>query len=121
MCCYTRMSSEKASVATAAVTAPEFQAAWATTREGLQAGYGDAQPLTFRSLTVGKQAAVLGAAAALLALSARGVVDAERWAFGNGQARAAAGRRFPHSGPSLPYGVLTIELRLVPTPHPTPV
>ncbi|WP_138758366.1 hypothetical protein [Modestobacter altitudinis] len=77
------------------MTAPEFQAAWATTRKGFQAGYGDAAPLTFRSLAVGKQAAVLGAAATVLALSARGVVAAERWAFGHGQAtddRVVAGR-----------------------------
>ena len=99
-----------------AVTAPEFRAAWAATRAEFRTGHGDAPPLAFRDLPASTQAAVVGAAAAVLALSARGVVAAERWAFGHGQARAAAGKRFPHTGPALAYGVLTIGSWLVPGP-----
>ncbi|WP_222194485.1 hypothetical protein [Modestobacter italicus] len=103
-----------------AVTAPELQAAWAATRAEFRAGHGDAPPLTPRSLTVGGRAAALGAAATVLALSVRGVVAAERWAFEHGQARAAAGRQLPHTVPALAYSVLTIGLWLVPAPSPAP-
>ncbi|GAA4757912.1 hypothetical protein GCM10023328_47200 [Modestobacter marinus] len=102
------------------MTAPEVQAAWASTRDGLESDGDGGLRLTFASLTVGKKAAVLGAAAAVLALPARGVVAAERWAFGHGQARAAAGKRFPHTGPALAYGVLMIGLWLVPAPSSDP-
>ncbi|MCZ2804385.1 hypothetical protein O2W18_04660 [Modestobacter sp. VKM Ac-2983] len=102
-----------------ALSAPELRAALATTRERPEPD-GDDPPPTFRSLPVGKQAVTLGSVAAALALAARGVVAGERWAFRRGQARAAAGKRLPHTGPALVYGVLTIGLWLVPPPSSDP-
>ncbi|MCZ2824249.1 MULTISPECIES: hypothetical protein [unclassified Modestobacter] len=103
-----------------ALSAPELRAASATTRARPGPGGDDDPPLTFRSLPVGTQAVTLGSAAAALALAARGVVAGERWAFRQGQARAAAGKRLPHTGPALAYGALTIGLWLVPAPSSDP-
>jgi hypothetical protein len=57
--------------------------------------------------------------AAVLAGSIGGVCIAERWAFRRGQARAAAGKRLPHTGPALLYGALSGGLWLLPTPSGT--
>jgi hypothetical protein len=95
---------------------PDLRAAWATARE--QQG-PDGEPAlreTFRSLSAGNKAVVLGSLAAVLACSVRGVLAAERWIFRHGQARAACGKPLPHTGPALLYGALASGLWFLPTP-----
>jgi hypothetical protein len=47
-------------------------------------------------------------------------VAAERWVFRRGEARAAAGRRFAHSGPALLYGAVAAGLVIAADAIPTP-
>jgi hypothetical protein len=53
---------------------------------------------------------------AVLAGSVSCVVAGERWAYRRGEARAAAGKRLPHTGPALLYGALAGGLWLLPDP-----
>jgi hypothetical protein len=101
-----------------AAAVPELRSAWAEARDSLaSAGPDDPRtaagpgPVPTRTLAVATAAGI-----AALALSARGVVAAERWAFRHGQARAAAGRRLPHTGPALVYGVVAGALWFVTAP-----
>ncbi|MCZ2860652.1 hypothetical protein [Blastococcus sp. VKM Ac-2987] len=109
----------KAGITAVALAAafPDLRATWATTREQLQV---DGEPVfstAFSSLPVVRQAVVLGIGAAVLAGSAGGVLAGERWAFRRGEARAAAGKRLPHTGPALVYGALAGVLWLLPPPE----
>ena len=70
----------------------------------------------FESMGPRGKVAVVGAAAGALALTAGLTVAAERWMFRHGEARAAAGRRLPHTGPALAYGALATALWLIPPP-----
>jgi Ca2+/Na+ antiporter len=102
-----------------AASMPELRATWATAREPLEPGSESRLSEVFRSLPVRSKAVVVGSVAALLAGSIGGVVIVERWAFRHGQARAAAGKRLPHTGPALLYGALASGLWLLPTPSDT--
>ncbi len=99
-----------------AAAAPELRSAWTAARE--QPGLDDQvlPAATFRSLPPGKKAVALAPVAAVLACATVGVVAAERRAFRHGQARAAAGKRLPHTGPALLYGAVAGGLWLFPTP-----
>ena len=99
-----------------AASVPELRATWDTARERQQLD-GEA-PLSevFRSLPARSRAVVLGSVAAVLAGSIGMVIVAERWAFRHGQARAASGRRLPHTAPALLYGALSGGLWLLPDP-----
>ncbi|SNX96621.1 hypothetical protein SAMN06893097_104336 [Geodermatophilus sabuli] len=103
-----------------ATSVPELRATWAAARERQE--LDGAAPLSevLRSLPASSKAVVFGLAAAGLAGSIGGILIAERWAFRHGQARAAAGKRLPHTGPALVYGALASGLRLLPTPSDTP-
>lgn len=99
-----------------AASLPELRAAWVTGREQQALDGGPRPTEVFRSLPARSKAVVLGLAAAVLTGSIGGVVAAERWAYRHGEARAAAGRRLPHTGPALVYGALASGLWLLPTP-----
>ena len=112
----------KAGLTALAVTAslPELRATMATARERQPL---DGEPLPseiFRSLPARSRAVVIGSAAVVLAGSIGWILLAERWAFRHGQARAAAGKRLPHTGPALVYGALAGGLWLLPAPADTP-
>jgi hypothetical protein len=94
-----------------AVAVPELRAAWAVARaEQHPAGGDTGSPVTFASLPGRSRLLLLGAGAAAVAVAARGMIAAERWAFRHGESRAAAGKRLPHTGPALLYGALTTGL-----------
>jgi hypothetical protein len=57
--------------------------------------------------------------AAVLAGSIGWVLIAERWAFRQGQARTASGKRLPRTGPALLNRALASGLWLLPTPSDT--
>jgi hypothetical protein len=103
----------------AAASVPDLRAAWATARERQELDGEALTSKTSSSLPAGIKAVVLGSVAALLACSIGGVLTAERWIFRRGQARAASGKRLPHTGPALLYGALASGLRLLPTPSDT--
>ena len=54
--------------------------------------------------------------ATALAAGIGGLLTAERWIFRRGQARAASGKRLPHTGPAVAYGALSSALWLLPPP-----
>jgi hypothetical protein len=111
----------KAGLTTLAVAAsvPELRATWATARERQELD-GEATPSEiFRSLPASSKAVAFGVVAAGLPASIGGVLIAERWAFRHGQARAAAGKRLPHTVPALLYRALASGLWLLPTPSDT--
>lgn len=111
----------KAGLTTVAVAAsvPELRAAWATVRERPGVEDGGLPSPSFSSLPAGSKAVVLGFGAAALAGSIGVVLVGERWAFRHGQARAAAGKRLPHTAPALLYGAMAAGLWLLPTPSDT--
>lgn len=77
---------------------------------------GASLPETLRALPLRTKAVAGGVLTAALAGSVAGTVAAERWAHRRGQARAAAGKRLPHTGPALVYGALMAALGLLPAP-----
>jgi hypothetical protein len=102
-----------------AASVPELRATWDTARER-QESAAEAPPWeVFRSLPARSRAVGFGFVAALLAGPIGCVLIAERWAFRHGQARAASGKRLPHTGPALLYGALAGGLWLLPTPSDT--
>ena len=101
-----------------AASVPELRATWVTAHEHERDGEVT-PPEVFRSLPARSKAVVLGSLAAVLAGSIGWVLIAERWAFRHGQARAASGKRLPHTGPALLYGALASGLWLLPTPSDT--
>ena len=111
----------KAGLTAVAVAAamPALRAAWATAREGLEVDGGARASEVVGSLPATSKAVVLGVVSAVLAGSVGCVVTAERWAFRRGEARAAAGKRLPHTGPALLYGALASGLWLLPEPSDT--
>ena len=108
----------KAGISAVALAAavPDLRATWATSREQLQAAGDPPLPTVVGELPAGKKAVLIGVAAAVVAGSIGGVVVAERKAFRRGEARAAAGKRLPHTGPALLYGALAGGVMLLPTP-----
>jgi hypothetical protein len=101
---------------TAVAAVPELRAARATARERQDVDGGPRPSEVFRSLPARSKAVAVGSMAAVLAGSIGSLLVAERWAFRHGQARAAAGRRLPHTGPALLYGALAGGLWLLPMP-----
>ena len=101
-----------------AVAVPEVRAAWAMSREQQDVD-GVAHAPTLGPLPVRSKVVVLGSVGVVLAGSLGFVRIAERWVFRHGEARAAAGRRLPHTGPALVYGALAGGLWLLPTPSPS--
>ncbi|MGY1987897.1 hypothetical protein ACI792_16885 [Blastococcus sp. SYSU DS0669] len=103
-------------VASLAASAPDLRAARKAVREVRE----EVRPAqAFRSLPARSKAVLIGIGVSALAASTAGVVVGERWAFRRGQARAAAGKRWPHAGPALVYGALASTLRLSPPPPAT--
>lgn len=99
-----------------AASVPELRAAWAASRDRTEVD-GETRPSdVFRSLPTRSRTVVVGSVAAVLAGSIGGLLLAERWAYRHGQARAAAGKRLPHTGPALLYGALASGLWLLPPP-----
>lgn len=108
----------KAGLTAVAVVAsvPELRSAWAAARERQDV---DGEPLptaAFSALPTASKAVVVGSLTAVLGCAVGVVVSAERRAFRRGQARAASGKRLPHTGPALLYGALATGLWLLPTP-----
>jgi hypothetical protein len=99
-----------------AAAAPELRAAWALAREGLVLGGESRRSPKVSPLSGRNKAAALAPVTAVLACSVGLLLTAERWIFRRGQARAAAGKRLPHTGPALLYGVLAGGLWLLPAP-----
>ena len=95
-----------------ATSLPDIRAAWVPVRREV----GGAFATSYAGLPVQGKVVVLGSVAALLSAATGGVLAAERWVFRHGEARAAAGRRLPHTGPALLYGALAAGLRLLPPP-----
>ncbi|MPQ99572.1 hypothetical protein GB931_16940 [Modestobacter sp. I12A-02628] len=99
-----------------AASVPELRATWAIAREQQQFASQATPREVLRSLPTSSRAAGFGFVAVVLAGSVGCVLSAERWAFRHGQARAASGKRLPHTGPALLYGALAGGLWLLPTP-----
>jgi hypothetical protein len=99
-----------------AAAVPELRATWAGAREQQEHDGGPTPSEVLTSLPATSKAVALGTVAAVLAGSVAGVVAVERRAYRHGQARAAAGKRLPHTGPALLYGVLASALWLLPAP-----
>ncbi|MCF6746670.1 hypothetical protein E9529_20825 [Blastococcus sp. KM273128] len=97
-----------------AASTPDLRAA----RESLREVREEVHPAeAWRALPTRNRTALAGIAVAALAASTAGVVAGERWAFRRGQARAAAGKRWPHAGPALLYGALASTVWLAPPPE----
>jgi hypothetical protein len=63
----------------------------------------------------GRAKAVLaGLGAGVLLGSAALTVALEKWVYRKGEARAAAGKRWPHAGPAVLYGALSAAVALLP-------
>ncbi|MFP3713525.1 hypothetical protein [Puerhibacterium sp. TATVAM-FAB25] len=60
------------------------------------------------------KAALAGLGAGVVLGSAALTVALERWVYRKGEARAAAGKRWPHSGPAVLYGALAAAVALLP-------
>ncbi len=104
---------------TAAAAVPELRATLATARERPEVDGEPRLAEVFRSLPARSKAVAVGSMAAVLAGSIGSLLVAERWAFRHGRARAAAGKRLPHTGPALLYGALAGGLWLLPAPSDT--
>jgi len=102
-----------------AASVPDLRAARVLARQRRELDGGALPSDTVGSLPAGSRAVVLGAAAAVLACAVAGVITAERRIFRRGQARAASGKRLPHTGPALLYGALASGLWLLLTPSDT--
>lgn len=100
----------------AATSVPGYLADRAAARERTTTADDAAQVEEFGSLPSRGKVAVVGVTAAVLALSVGPIVVLERWIFRRGQARAAAGKRLPHTQWALLCGALTAGLSLVPLP-----
>ncbi|MCF6508546.1 hypothetical protein E9549_14190 [Blastococcus sp. MG754426] len=100
-------------VASLTASAPDLRAARVAFRD-LREEVHPAE--AWRALPPTSKAALAGVGSTALAASVAGVVAGERWAFRRGQARAAAGKRWPHAGPALVYGALASALWLIPPP-----
>ncbi len=99
-----------------AASVPELREAWAAARDQHEVD-GEGHPSsTLSTLPAGSKAVVLGSLGAVLAASVGWVIVAERWAFRHGQARAASGKRLPHTGPALLYGALASGLWFLSAP-----
>jgi hypothetical protein len=104
---------------TVAASVPELRATWATAHERQELAGEALSWEVFRSLPARSKVVVFGFVAAVFAGSIGLVLLTERWAFRHGQARAASGKRLPHTGPALLYGALASGLWLLPTPTDT--
>jgi hypothetical protein len=102
-----------------AASVPDLRATWAAARGHREVDDGASPTEVFRSLSVGGKAVALGSGAALLAGAVGGVLKVERRAFRHGEARAASGKRWPHTGPALLYGALASGLWFLPPPSGT--
>jgi hypothetical protein len=60
------------------------------------------------------KAALAGLGAGALLGSVALTVAAERWVYRRGEARAAAGKRWPHAAPAVLYGALAAAISLLP-------
>jgi hypothetical protein len=98
-----------------AASVPELRASGRSDGEAGQGAGALAQAL--RSMPARGKAAAAGVVAVALAGTAAGAVAGERWMFRRGQRRAAAGKRFAHTGPALLYGALTAAAGLIPSPE----
>jgi hypothetical protein len=99
-----------------AASVPDLREAWATAREGWEREVEADPSKNLRSQPLGTRILVLGSVAGVLTCTAGGMLIAERWVFRRGQARAASGKRLPHTGPALLYGALASALWLLPPP-----
>ncbi|WP_104523496.1 hypothetical protein [Blastococcus atacamensis] len=97
-----------------AASVPELRAAW--TGEGERRTGEPSLSEVFRSLPPARKAVALTPVVAVVAVSGGWLALVERWIFRRGQARAAAGKRFPHTGPALLYGALAGALWFVEPP-----
>ena len=95
---------------------PEWRTALTATPEGHD-GEVTSLPEELKRLPTRTKVLVAGAAVGVLVGS---TVLGERWIFRRGQARAAAGKRLPHTRAALVFGALTFGLSLVETPAPAP-
>jgi hypothetical protein len=105
-------------VSVLALAVPEVRLAGATAAEERAATGEAAQAPDWRAalgaLPPARRAALAAVPAVLLAGSVAAAVATERWIFRKGEARAAAGRRLPHTGPALLHGALAAALALIP-------
>jgi hypothetical protein len=58
--------------------------------------------------------AIAGLGAGVVLGSAALTVALEKWVYRKGEARAAAGKRWPHTGPAVLYGALAVAVALLP-------
>ncbi|SFK47771.1 hypothetical protein SAMN05216467_3513 [Cellulomonas sp. KH9] len=76
---------------------------------------GDGDDVTGRP-SASQRAAALGVVAVLVAAGTVGPVAFERWVYRRGEARAAAGVRFPHTRTGVVMGVLAAAGAFIPEP-----
>lgn len=100
-------------------TVRELRSSWHE-RTGLDTADGTAEPTSaaerWSAASPRQKAVIAGTGAALVAASTALTVAGEKWLFRRGEARAAAGVRFPHTRTGLVLGALSAALALVPDP-----
>ncbi|MGY1883850.1 hypothetical protein ACI799_00925 [Blastococcus sp. SYSU DS0753] len=103
-----------------AASVPDLRATRRTAPAGQEPDGAVAPTQALRSLPARSKAVIAGSVAAALAAGVGAQLTAERWIFRRGEARAAAGKRLPHTGPAVVYGALSSVLWLFPSPPDTP-
>ncbi|PZR54184.1 hypothetical protein DNL40_04435 [Xylanimonas oleitrophica] len=111
-------------LASAATSVPAFRADQAAARASAQeaaraaateaAATSEPVPESDVELGGGVKAAIVAFGAVAVAGTVAGAVAIERWVYRKGEARAAAGKALPHTGPALLYGVVAAGLSLAP-------
>lgn len=112
----------KAALATGvlAVSAQRMHADFAEGRDSEQPGAGEEIARVWQQLSIPERVGIAAVTAGLTAAQIGFIVVAERWVFRRGEARAAAGRRFAHSGPALLYGAAAAALEIAADVIPAP-
>jgi uncharacterized membrane protein len=104
----------------AAAAVPGMQADLADRRASGQSGSREETLRALQDLPTRHKVVLAAAGTAFVGVQLALTVAAERWVFRRGEARAAAGRRFAHSGPALLYGAVAAGLVIAADAIPTP-
>ena len=112
----------KAALATGvlAVSAQRMHADFTEGRDSEQPGAGEEIARVWQHLSIPERVGITAVTAGLTAAQIGFIVVAERWVFRRGERRAAAGRRFAHSGPALLYGAAAAALEIAADVIPAP-
>ncbi|TFV49551.1 hypothetical protein [Blastococcus sp. TF02A-35] len=89
-----------------AASLPEVRRTWPGGQRQQAADGAPSLAQAFRALPAARKAVALAPLVAVAGVTAGWLAVVERWIFRRGQARAAAGKRLPHTGPALAYGAV---------------